>query len=92
MSDTYPYYTDPGHGWLKVPVQKLVDLGIENKITPFSYMRGSFVYLEEDCDAYTFGVAYQEKYGHKPKHKTHNTNRSSKIRNYQPYCFQFSQV
>ena len=46
--------TDPGHGWIKVPKKLLAELGIANKITPYSYMRGDFAYLEEDADASTF--------------------------------------
>ena len=44
--------SDPGHGWLKVPVHLIKFLGIHEKITPYSYVNqsGRFAYLEEDCD------------------------------------------
>lgn len=45
------FQCDPGHGWLSVKRQLLVDLGILNKVSPYSYQRGKSVYLEEDCDA-----------------------------------------
>lgn len=48
------YITDPGHGWLEVPVNLLAELGIEDKITSYSYRRGTMVYLEEDLDMHTF--------------------------------------
>lgn len=48
------YFSDPGHGWLRVPRAMLTRLGIEEKITPFSYQRGQWVYLEEDCDMSRF--------------------------------------
>lgn len=51
---TYTYFTDPGHGWLRVKRAELNDLGIANKISPYSYMRGDYVYLEEDCDMAKF--------------------------------------
>lgn len=47
------HHTDPGHGWVEVPEQLVVSLGIEEKISEYSYY--SFdkkaYYLEEDCDA-----------------------------------------
>lgn len=47
--------TDPSHGWLRAPVSLLFDLGIENKITKYSYVspKNRWVYLEEDVDAET---------------------------------------
>lgn len=51
---TYTYFTDPGHGWLRVKHAELRALGIANKISPYSYMKGDYVYLEEDCDMATF--------------------------------------
>ena len=51
---TYIFHTDPGHGWLAVKRDELIRLGILYKITPYSYQKGSTVYLEEDCDASFF--------------------------------------
>lgn len=48
------FYADAGHGWLKVARTDLDALDIAHKITPYSYERGSWVYLEEDCDASTY--------------------------------------
>lgn len=45
------FQCDPAHGWLSVKRQLLVDLGILNKVSQYSYQRGKSVYLEEDCDA-----------------------------------------
>ena len=44
------FYSDSGHGWLKIPIAELERLGIADKITKYSYMRNDFAYLEEDCD------------------------------------------
>jgi hypothetical protein len=44
------YHTDPAHGWLEVKRSDLIALGIEDKITGFSYEKGAKAYLEEDCD------------------------------------------
>jgi hypothetical protein len=54
MKKTYTFFTDPGHGWLRVPRRDLQILYISRRITPFSYQKGAFVYLEEDCDASLF--------------------------------------
>ena len=57
----FPFYMDPGHGWLKVPMRLLKELGIEPRITAYSYRRGDFAYLEEDCDATTFVKAMEAR-------------------------------
>lgn len=48
------YITDPGHGWLEVPRGLLEVLGIQDKITDYSYINNGYVYLEEDLDMQTF--------------------------------------
>lgn len=57
------FYSDGGHGWLKVSKKQLRLLGIENQISQYSYMRGDFAYLEEDCDLTTFVVALAKSKG-----------------------------
>lgn len=47
MRTTYHAYIDPGHGWLKVPRKELHELGIADRITPYSYERGEWVYLKK---------------------------------------------
>lgn len=81
---TLNYFTDPGHGWIEVPVQMLKDLGIVNKITTYSYRKGNTAFLEEDCDS---SLLIQEltknniTYTLNQKH----TNNDSKIRDYYSY-------
>lgn len=79
---TFIYYTDPGHGWIKVPKVLLETLGIAKDITSFSYVRGEFAYLEEDCDFSKFADTYGID---KIRVVNRRTNRSSKIRSYSPY-------
>lgn len=55
------YITDPGHGWFEVPLALIQELGIGSQITAYSYRRGEFAYLEEDCDAYTFDQAMKSQ-------------------------------
>jgi hypothetical protein len=52
--DTYYFHNDPGHGWLAVPKVEADRLGLLDKITPYSYDNGLWLYLEEDCDAPLF--------------------------------------
>ena len=54
-------HSDAGHGWLAVKVSDLKMLGIETNITPFSYVKGKTVYLEEDCDMSKFIEAAKAK-------------------------------
>lgn len=57
----YNFYSDPGHGWLAVNLDELIQLGIQDKISSYSYMRGNTVYLEEDCDMAEFMNAMEAK-------------------------------
>jgi hypothetical protein len=50
----YTYITDPGHGWISVPLEDIKKLGIADKISSYSYMTQTTAYLEEDCDASIF--------------------------------------
>lgn len=60
------FISDPGHGWLEVPMATIRYLRIEDKISGFSYRKGDMAYLEEDCDAPTFIDAYRNRYGGRP--------------------------
>lgn len=80
---TFDYIQDPGHGWIKVPVKLLLELGIHWQITPFSYYRNAFAYLEEDGDTALFFNAYRARYGQNPKLRSRIAReRRSKIRGY----------
>ena len=78
------FYQDPGHGWLAVKREWLKQLGVEERITPYSYQRGKTVYLEEDCDFTTFHEAAKAagwEVNYLPKH----TDKRSPIRSYEQY-------
>jgi len=53
---TRKFHSDPGHGWLEVPLSELIDLEIHKEITGFSYFdpKTKTCFLEEDCDAGTY--------------------------------------
>ena len=77
-------YADPSHAWCKVPKKLLVKLGIADQITGFSYVRGEYAYLEEDCDLSLLVSTLQVK-GISIQFDERHTNKSSKIRSYQSY-------
>lgn len=76
----YHFYSDSGHGWLKVNISELKELGIENLISHYSYRRGDNVYLEEDRDLSIFMQAKGTKIHIKEHYSKH-----SRIRNYASY-------
>jgi hypothetical protein len=66
---TYIWAVDAGHEWLAVKKNELVELGIADKISAYSYEKGATAYLEGDCDAALFFDAYRQKHGVEPKTK-----------------------
>jgi len=66
---TYIWAVDAGHEWLAVKKKELVDLGIAQKISGYSYEKGATAYLEGDCDAALFFDAYKAKHGQDPQTK-----------------------
>jgi len=64
MSESYTFHSDPGHGWLAVPIDEVTQLGLA--ISNYSYTDGATVYLEEDLDATAFLNAYEEVTGTRP--------------------------
>lgn len=75
------FHTDPGHGWLAVPLSELMELGIAKNMSTYSYFKEGIVYLEEDCDAGIYLNAVKEA-GYEVTLMERNVNRSSQIRNY----------
>lgn len=78
------FVSDPGHGWLEVPMSTIRYLGIENKISGYSYRKGDTAYLEEDCDAPVFIDAYRNRYGARPRF-TEVFEENTPIRSYNGY-------
>ena len=60
MAKTYVWANDAGHEWLAVGIAELIRLGIADKISAFSYVKGNTAYLEGDCDAAVFFDAKQK--------------------------------
>jgi len=84
---TLIHYTDPGHGWLKVPKRVLAELDYLKEVSSYSYERNNHVYLEEDKDATGFLKLLESK-NIKYKIRGLSTNKQSKIRSYRPVAAQ----
>lgn len=93
-------YQDGGHSWFKVARKELTKLGIEEKISSFSFQYGDYVYLEEDCDVAIFfkallkieeGLSW-EKMTSVADITTKFSDKSSKIRNYPRFVPNFKPV
>jgi len=61
LTTPLPFISDPGHGWLRVPLSDIVALGIESDISPYSFIDRKFAYLEEDDDCAVFVQACKAK-------------------------------
>lgn len=83
------FFNDPGHGWLEVAMVHIIELGLADKISDYSYMREDFAYLEEDCDMFMF-IKEAENNGILVNCISHYTNTDSEIRNYARYSSPFS--
>ena len=77
-------YSDPSHSWGKVRKDVLVNLGIADKITRYSYQRGEYAYLEEDCDLTTLCMALNER-DTRVKFVEKSSTKDSRIRSYERY-------
>lgn len=87
MNAPYIKHDDPGHGWLAVPVADLKELGIEDHISPYSYLSRDrqTAFLEEDCDFSIFIEAYENKFGKVPEYRNVHTNADSFVRSLRSY-------
>jgi len=54
-------HSDPGHAWLAVKTRELSELGIADKISQFSFVKGKTTYLEEDADMTVYVNAQKER-------------------------------
>jgi hypothetical protein len=82
--EAFTMFNDPGHAWLAVRRNELEDMGIMDRISPYSYQKGALVYLEEDCDFSVFVSARIAR--NKPFHVIEEyTDGFSPIRNFQSF-------
>ena len=81
QAQEFTIHTDPGHGWIQVPMLMVFELGFAHDVTHWSYMDDSFVYLEEDCDARLFILAFNEAHGERPQINEQYSDNESFVRN-----------
>jgi hypothetical protein len=81
---TYDLFADPGHAWLKVRLTELHELGIAQEISHYSYLRGGWAYLEEDCDMPRFLRAKRRR-GEEIRTRERYASCSSRVRTYQSF-------
>ena len=79
---THTFYSDPGHAWLKVPIKELEALGIERKISKYSYHNEGMAFLEEDQDAGVYLDAQKLTGNGEIKLEFKHTDEDSPIRGY----------
>jgi hypothetical protein len=58
----YKFFSDPSHGWLRVPMAHINELNLTDRISAYSYKNGKWAYLEEDCDYRVFEEAFKERF------------------------------
>jgi hypothetical protein len=82
----FTFVEDPGHGWLGVPMENLIELGVAEKISPCSYRNREIAWLEEDCDAGIFIDAWEASgRDFKLKHRYEENTQIRNMRSYYPY-------
>ena len=78
------FISDPGHGWLEVPIQLIERFGIGDQISMYSYRRRELAYLEEDCD-YSVFIEAARKHGIDIELVIEHQD-PTPIRHYQRFC------
>jgi hypothetical protein len=81
----FNFHSDSGHGWLAVKNSLIWELGLESKISKYSYMQGLTSYLEEDCDMSLFISAFELRFGHRPRTKELQSRDRSPIRSFKRF-------
>lgn len=76
------FYSDPGHGWLAVKRRVLHDYNVADKISDYSYQKGSTVYLEYTRDASILITAMQNS-GVNISYDERHMDRRHPIRSYE---------
>lgn len=78
---TLKYYSDPGHAWVAVKIKKVVDLGLTESISKYSYVRGKTLYAEYHSDAGKIVDALKSA-GYTVNFDYKHTDKQSPIRSY----------
>lgn len=69
MTATFTKHDDAGHGWLEIKENDLTELGATvADFSPYSYRKGTRLFLEEDCDMSKFFTLFKNKHGVYPNY------------------------
>lgn len=61
---TFTFIVDPGHAWLEVSLADIETTSVSIfEFSPYSFIQGETVFLEEDVDAGLFLLAYEIAHG-----------------------------
>ena len=61
------FISDPGHGWLVCDVDAVNEVGLSMfEFSSYSFGQNGALFLEEDCDATLFVLAFEAHHGRKP--------------------------
>lgn len=88
MSDiqsVFRIHVDPGHAWAECPSGLLKLLGIDQKVSTYSYQRDGMAYLEEDCDLGLLVRALRDR-GIEPVFEEELSDLESPIRKFERYA------
>ena len=66
---TYTLFEDALHAWLSISHKEAIKAGIKDKISGFSYMDNTRIYLEEDRDKWLFLDTLKTEYRIKSSYK-----------------------
>lgn len=85
------WYTDPAHSWLRIKRTDAERLGIVHQISAYSYQsrQGTYLYLEEDCDAPLVTEALKQSTDTLPRYCIDkHTNGRSRVRSLPQFTFE----
>lgn len=83
MRTVYTIHADSGHGWLRVTIGEVTQLGFNvSDFSRYSYRKGNDLFLEEDCDMAKFMIAYSRRFGQMPTLEDDYIDGDSPIRRY----------
>jgi len=81
MQNSFQCFSDPGHGWAKVPEGVIKALGMRaSDFSRYSYVDKGHMFLEEDCDLSLFAKKYREVVGKEAKFPVRHCNGQSRVR------------
>lgn len=75
------FITDPGHGWLVCNIDDANAVGLSiYEFSSSSFVQDGVLFLEEDCDATLFVLAYEAAIGQKPTFRVRDVPNFSRNR------------